>query len=568
MAITMQYSDPTTTDGEGEVIDAAEGVSLGPLAPPKVNVSLSGHIPQATETFRVDLPCSGLSSAEIFVDININVTSPRPRNPPIVIHLKRRKICLKGQSAEMYAAHQNPMTKDSETLPLVYYIVPGVVGVLLVLGIIGVVALVRRKMKGNQDHRILASDLGVKPHPVTTTTLLRPTTPNNNTYTLPSSVTINSYTSLRKLTTPLTPQTHPTPTPTLTAASRDGSRDTCAASRDGSRDTCVASRDGSRDTCVASRDGSRDTCQSSSSLSRSEVIVDPSAADLHERFRQLEVERRRVRLTAVIHEGVFARVYRGWIQRDRPEQDQQVLIKTLTENCPHEHVVALCHDGTQLFNLYHRNILTMAAISFTDNSPPYLIFPYHGYSNLKLYLQEHRGGHLRAAELVQLAVQAAHGLAFLHGANILHADLAARNCVVSEKLQLRITDAALSRDLFPSDYETSSTSSSTDAPRPIKWMAYEAITDRLFSTASDVWSYGVLLWELTTLAQQPYVEVDECEMSEYLRDGYRLSQPLNCPDDLYKVMAFCWAIHPHDRPHAKLILDYLAAFHQQLNSFI
>lgn len=57
-------------------------------------------------------------------------------------------------------------------------------------------------------------------------------------------------------------------------------------------------------------------------------------------------------------------------------------------------------------------------------------------------------------------------------------------------------------------------------------------------------------------------------MAEYLRDGYRLAQPLNCPDDLYKVMAFCWAIHPHDRPHAKLILDYLAAFHQQLNSFI
>ena len=82
------------------------------------------------------------------------------------------------------------------------------------------------------------------------------------------------------------------------------------------------------------------------------------------------------------------------------------------------------------------------------------------------------------------------------------------------------------------------------------------------------WSYGVLLWELTTLAQQPYVEVAACEMAEYLRDGYRLAQPLNCPDDLYKVMAFCWAIHPHDRPHAKLILDYLAAFHQQLNSFI
>ena len=82
------------------------------------------------------------------------------------------------------------------------------------------------------------------------------------------------------------------------------------------------------------------------------------------------------------------------------------------------------------------------------------------------------------------------------------------------------------------------------------------------------WSYGVLLWELTTLAQQPYVEVAACEMSEYLRDGYRLAQPLNCPDDLYKVMAYCWAIQPKDRPKANAILEYLAAFHRQLDSFI
>ena len=76
------------------------------------------------------------------------------------------------------------------------------------------------------------------------------------------------------------------------------------------------------------------------------------------------------------------------------------------------------------------------------------------------------------------------------------------------------------------------------------------------------------MWELTTLAQQPYVEVAACEMAEYLRDGYRLAQPLNCPDDLYKVMAFCWAIKPSDRPRAPLILDYLAAFHKQLDAFI
>lgn len=96
------------------------------------------------------------------------------------------------------------------------------------------------------------------------------------------------------------------------------------------------------------------------------------------------MERQRVRLTAVAHEGSFGRVFRGWIQRDRPEQDQQVLIKTVTEGAPHDEVVALYRDGTHLFNLYHRNVLTMVGISFADNSSPFLIYPFHGYSNLKL----------------------------------------------------------------------------------------------------------------------------------------------------------------------------------------
>ncbi|XP_069173287.1 tyrosine-protein kinase Dnt [Procambarus clarkii] len=519
-----------------------------PLAMPSVNVSLTGTVPSVPATFRLDLPCTGLASAEVDVIFNINFTSPRSRQPPTILYFKRRKICFEGQSAEMYAPHLGPLGERGDTLPVVYYVVPALAGLTLVVTIIVIVAYIRRKrIKRDRDPRILGiNDLGVKTRPMTNSTLLRAATPNNNTYTLPSSVTINSYASLRKLTTPITPLTpaHVSTTASLTPCSRES----------GSREVCDVSRDS----------GSRDTCQSSSSLSRSEVIVDPSAAELQERFRQMEVERQRVRLTAVAHEGSFGRVFRGWIQRDRPEQDQQVLIKTVTEGAPHDEVVALYREGTHLFNLYHRNVLTMVGISFADNSSPFLIYPFHGYNNLKQYLQEHRGGHLRAAELVELAVQAAHGLSFLHTANVLHGDLAARNCVVSEKLQLRITDAALSRDLFPSDYEAVG----SELARPIKWMSYEAITDRLISTASDVWSYGVLLWELTTLAQQPYVEVATCEMGEYLRDGYRLAQPLNCPDDLYKVMAFCWAIHPHDRPHAKLILDYLAAFHQQLNSFI
>lgn len=102
------------------------------------------------------------------------------------------------------------------------------------------------------------------------------------------------------------------------------------------------------------------------------------------------------------------------------------------------------------------------------------------------------------------------------------------NFSVDDKLRVQITDNALSRDLFPADYHCLGDNEN----RPIKWLAIESLLQKTFSTSSDVWSFGVLLWELTTLAQQPYVEIDPFEMAAYLKDGYRLAQPINCPDEL------------------------------------
>ena len=99
---------------------------------------------------------------------------------------------------------------------------------------------------------------------------------------------------------------------------------------------------------------------------------------------------------------------------------------------------------------------------------------------------------------------------------------------VDDKLRIKVTDNALSRDLFPGDYHCLGDNEN----RPIKWMAMESLVRKEFSPSTDVWSFGVLLWELTTLAQQPYVEIDPFEMAAYLKDGYRLTQPINCPDEL------------------------------------
>ncbi|CAL4144161.1 unnamed protein product [Meganyctiphanes norvegica] len=558
-------------------------IKSGIMYQPSINVSTTGTVPKEVETFRFDLPCTGLQNAELAFTLNINVTSNRPRNPPTSVYIMRRKVCLKGTSSEQFAPHiatQNEeiVSKHHPLSAALYYIIAAVVAFCFVSAIIILTILVRRwKMKEHMEHTILTSNNQINCKGgdaiIGTNNLMKGSTQNNYTYVLPSSYSINSYASIKRSNS-MTPHFIP------------NALSPCSVGTLKRQSSVYQDSESSIYNCVdhslchglecamdsieskkrnMSRGLSHDTFKSVSSVCKSEVVVNPSTAELQERFRLMEVDRQKITLSAIVDEGSYSKVYRGWIQKERPEQDQQVLIKTVSGSSSQNEIVQLLREGTHLFNLFHQNILTLVGICFADNSSPYIIYPFHGYQNLKVHLQERLGGHLSAGELISLAAQAAQGVAFLHSTNLLHGDIATRNCVVNEKLQLRICDAGLSQDLFPEDYEVSP---KEQRSRPIKWMAYETINDHIISSASDVWSYGVLLWELSTLANQPYVEVATCEMSDYLRDGYRLSQPLNCPNDLYKVMAFCWAIHPHDRPQAKVILEYLASFSHHLNNFV
>lgn len=99
---------------------------------------------------------------------------------------------------------------------------------------------------------------------------------------------------------------------------------------------------------------------------------------------------------------------------------------------------------------------------------------------------------------------------------------------IDEQLQVKLIDNSLSRDLFPEDYGCLGDSEN----RPIKWMALETLQKKIVSEASDTWSFGVLMWELCNLARQPYQEIVNEDMEQFLSAGYRLAQPINCPDEL------------------------------------
>lgn len=298
-------------------------------------------------------------------------------------------------------------------------------------------------------------------------------------------------------------------------------------------------------------------------------LLDERSKDLHERIAELTVQRCRVRLNSVILEGTFGRVYQGSYTNE-DGNEETVIIKTVADHASQVQISLLLQEGMAMYSLNHKNIVSILRVSIEDHTTPFLLYPFNNNKNLKIFLQKCKlsseGVHhtLTTQEVVHMALQIIKALQYLHKKHLLHKDLAARNCFVDDKLTVQVADNALSRDLFPSDYHCLGDNEN----RPVKWLALESLLHKTFTPASDVWSFGVLLWELTTLAQQPYIEIDPFEMAAYLKDGYRLAQPINCPDELFAVMAYCWAMSAEERPTFTQLHVCLQEFYAQLTKYV
>ena len=140
-------------------------------------------------------------------------------------------------------------------------------------------------------------------------------------------------------------------------------------------------------------------------------------------------------------------------------------------------------------------------------------------------------------DLLCWAYQIAKGMEYLASQRVMHGDLACRNVLLADNNVIKICDFGLAKDI----YKTDTYRKKTDGPLPVKWMAIESLQDRLFSTQSDVWAYGIVLWEIFSLGQTPYpgMAVNETFYTR-LRDGYRMEKPSLCPNSVYSIMLNCW----------------------------
>ncbi|CAF1570989.1 unnamed protein product [Rotaria magnacalcarata] len=268
-------------------------------------------------------------------------------------------------------------------------------------------------------------------------------------------------------------------------------------------------------------------------------------------------------IESVIGGGEFGDVCRGTLRTSSTTKEIPVAIKTLKQGATEKTRLDFLSEASIMGQFDNENVIYLEGV-VTKHHPIMIVTEYMENGSLDAYLRTNEGKQcLDASQLTRMLCGIASGMKYLSEMKYVHRDLAARNILVNKDLICKVADFGLSRETDADDGYTTK-----GGKIPIRWTAIEAIDYRKFTSASDVWSFGVLCWEVVSFGERPYWNWSNQDVIKTIKNSFRLPPPMNCPDVIYRLMLACWNEHYLERPKFDDIVQMLIQYIQLPNLLV